>query len=556
MPRGYVFRALLAETECNDRVLAQLLQGAVARLEHLVTTGPALERLEQQLTGTVMEAAAADAGMEEDRLLAARQGAAQSAQLICSLITKRLSDADQGRCCHPALLSAVARVYYTLTSFNHRVWTEARIAHGRLDLGRDLPQHLLRHARRLAQTELVALTMQGTVSSESLAATMRAASDVLALCGSADLVTVGNGVAEGPVDPEAGGPALALFGVLSPFIHLADALRRCSRFGRFAADPPLPSERFEEACREAEGGATPRPPLPLSDTAQVLALANRHCFAANEGLAQGLVDPAVSHRLPRHLRRALGDMVACLSYKASGQLHHFCLCCHPETVKPSQHVTEFFDELLHPSGVGMRRQLLQDDLVVSALVARLQGRLATAARCQVSSPESTETLWTWLRDVIEFRGEHPEPAERRRCVCSAIAGLTSIVVELSSRNHIQHVLAAERSRRNLSLLGSQELPLAPLEVPFFESPAGDRLLVASRLLGRRVLSLADQVAEQGVHLRRVPVRPLLFACVCWEGGLCLWLCLCLCVCVCVYVCVYVYVCVCVCARARAEKCCC
>lgn len=254
-------------------------------------------------------------------------------------------------------------------------------------------------------------------------------------------------------------------------------------------DPPLPNLDGEEK------GSSPTQDQPQPTTHQHQPYwslhrlflvsrwsAARHASAALPQLQRGIVPPPTQlcSSVPPFAYHAIHRLCQTLSRLQALPLQRYALCCNPETGKPSSHLREFMQELQAPEGVSMRRQLLQDELVVTGLVRRLQlqgcGRLP-------GSDEALELPWTWLRDVVELRADVHDRHERDAGVAAALHGMATMLLlrrgcsRSAADNHEAvggpEPEGAQPSYRNLH--GTSTARIAGPPVSFLHATVGQRM---------------------------------------------------------------------------------
>lgn len=207
----------------------------------------------------------------------------------------------------------------------------------------------------------------------------------------------------------------------------------------------------------------------------------RRSAAANLGeLHRGSVRLPLHSVVPGFVLAALSSICQSSSRLLAVPLQRYALCCNPESGKPSSHLREFMEELEAPDGVTMRRQLLQDELVVTGLTQRLEKQ----GHGGVLADEALEVLWTWLRDVVDFREDVHDRHERDSGASAALHGLAALVHQRRAQRHAGRVSrepmggpedadSRQRSFRNLN--GTATAAIAGPSVSFLHAPVGQRL---------------------------------------------------------------------------------
>jgi hypothetical protein len=474
-----------------------LLMTAVGKLEYLVVAAPIEALHRQQNDGQLMEEAAAQAGLTEgdDNLVGLLS--------IVTLVHKRCCELKDAFTL--PLITTLADLHCNVSSYEFAPWTKTKLVEC-LTLDRATLVDMVGLCMAACQHASSQLDSQGSSTSHDIALALQATSSVLACLDEPALKTLAG--FDESTDTSSSGLSVRFAAAIcfAPAIELLHLLRRSSRFGRFLPDPPSPLESWARAKVEAEAEGSPAPAEPpvYADVLHKLGLANKHCLI-KDTIGNGITQASQHYRLPSHLLTSMEDVIATLSYVLQDALNVVCLCCHPETVKPSQAIAEYLEELQSPAGTTARRQLLEDDLVASSVVMRLRGRQAASHRLQAGETDATETLWAWLRDNIDLRKEHPDAKEKVLCVKSALAGLAVLTSELSARPKLQRLLNLDVIT-TLPLLLRNEALVRKQQAPNFNaSRAGIAMRVATLLLGRPSLSVTRLVGYSSVANYRIPV---------------------------------------------------
>lgn len=247
-------------------------------------------------------------------------------------------------------------------------------------------------------------------------------------------------------------------------------------------DPSPPDEQTGEkgesatASRPQDGD--PRDTVPSGD---VLPLVTRHrlCNLIRRlkselgeqylaGVRKGILTRHASACIPVEYVRAFRRCTIRLARAALPEVHAYCLVCNPETGRPSRHTIEFLAELAGPGGDGMRQQLLQDEVVVAAMISRV---------CAVGH-DGARVLREVTGDLLSIldpeSGQDEDRGELDRGRVFALRGLSSLVVD-GIRDDSRNVVHIARGR----------------ELPFLQTSAGQKLLRVRRLLQEAELAERD-----------------------------------------------------------------
>ncbi|EGD75961.1 hypothetical protein PTSG_00669 [Salpingoeca rosetta] len=134
--------------------------------------------------------------------------------------------------------------------------------------------------------------------------------------------------------------------------------------------------------------------------------------------------------LPHFFRLSLNAVVANVAPLVMTSMQQYALCCNPESCKPSSRIVTFLQQLQVSEGVGMRRELLQDDHVAQGLAHRVR-----IIGFRNTSEEALGLLWTWLRDIVELRDDQLTRESRETTTLLAVRSLTTVLSMIDPEAH-------------------------------------------------------------------------------------------------------------------------
>lgn len=465
----------------NSSLWKPLFIGLASRFERVGRLETANISFDDQL---LMEEAATDAGLGNDHTSKALHRLSNRAFVIKSCFFKHLALQSDGLLNEQLIAAMITLVRFNvcISTFETPAWTACKIDEAFI-LDETKIKTIFQCAMSGLSTALRRLKLQLCVSPQLLSALLHLGSSALPLLDSNKAVQAD------------------FFEDIAPMIDVLHYLRRCDRYGRELPDPLCPSERYAEAFSQAiaeDHEVDMQEPPAVFNLYHRLLLAATHLCTPNKMLVKG-ISHLKSNMLPHHLRSAMISTVAAVFDGVDITLHSFALCCHPETVKASSQVVEFMAELKSPEGIEMRRQLLQDGLVIGALAKRIS---SSNALDTTPNLDMSAMLWSWLQDVLSFRGSHPDEFEQKICVQSAISGLTALAMRNSRLRLRQMQLFSIGQDRPLRVILSQQLHFPKLSSGFLSTKRGKQLIQANCSLGADQDSLLNILG----HAQNIPVR--------------------------------------------------